>query len=40
MQDLLSRLSPQARLLLSLLLFFNVTVFGCLCLLLSEKMAL
>lgn len=40
MQDLLSRMDAKARLLLSVLLFFNVTVFGCLCLLLTGKMAL
>jgi hypothetical protein len=40
MQDLLSRLDPKGRFLLSVLLFFNVTLFGCLCLLLTGKMAI
>lgn len=40
MQDLIGRMDAKTRFLLSLLLFFNVTVFGCLCLLLTEKMAL
>lgn len=40
MQDLLSRMDAKTRLLLSVLLFFNVTIFGCLCLLLTGKMAL
>ena len=40
MQDLLSRMDAKTRLLLSILLFLNVTVFGCLCLLLAGKMAL
>jgi hypothetical protein len=40
MQDLLSRMDAKTRLLLSALLFFNVTVFGCLCLLLTGKMVI
>jgi len=40
MQDLLSRMEAKTRLLLSVLLFLNVTIFGCLCLLLTGKMAL
>jgi len=33
-------MDARTRFLLSALLFFNVTVFGCLCLLLTGKMAL
>jgi hypothetical protein len=40
MQNLLSRMEAKTRLLLSVLLFLNVTIFGCLCLLLTGKMAL
>jgi len=40
MQGLFSRMDAKMRLLLSVLLFFNVTVFGFLCLLLTGKMAL
>ncbi len=40
MQELISRMDAKMRLLLSLLLFFNVTIFGCLCLLLAGKVAL
>jgi hypothetical protein len=40
MQDLINRLDARTRFLLSVLLFFNVTIFGCLCLLLTGKMAL
>jgi hypothetical protein len=37
---MLSRMDAKMRLLLSVLLFFNVTIFGCLCLLLTGKMVL
>lgn len=40
MQGLISRMDAKTRLLLSLLLFFNVFIFGCLCLLLTGKMSL
>lgn len=40
MQELISRMDAKMRLLLSLLLFFNVAIFGCLCLLLAGKVAL
>ena len=40
MQDLISRMDARTRLLLSVLLFLNVTIFGCLCLLLTNKMML
>lgn len=40
MQELLSRMDAKARFLLSLLLFVNVTLFGCLCLLLTGRMVL
>jgi len=40
MQDLLSRMDDKTRLLLSVLLFLNVTILGCLCLLLTGKMVL
>jgi hypothetical protein len=33
-------MDAKMRLLLSVLFFFNITVFGCLCLLLTGKMAL
>jgi hypothetical protein len=39
-QELIRRMDARTRFLLSALLFFNVTVFGCLCLLLTGKMAL
>jgi hypothetical protein len=40
MSDLLGRMNARTRLLLSVLLFFNVTIFGCLCLLLTGKMVI
>ncbi|MFZ5919137.1 MAG: hypothetical protein ACOYZ7_19560 [Chloroflexota bacterium] len=40
MQNLLNNLDAKTRLLLSLLIFVNVTLFGCLCLLLTGKMAI
>jgi len=40
MQGLISRMDAKTRLLLSLLLFFNVPIFGCLCLLLTGKMVI
>jgi len=40
MSDLLGRMDARTRLLLSVLLFFNVTIFGCLCLLLTGKMVI
>jgi len=37
MSEILQMLSPRLRLLLALLLFLNVTIFGCFCLLLTGK---
>ncbi len=37
---MLSKMNAKTRLLLSVLLFLNVSIFGCLCLLLTEKMVL
>lgn len=37
---MLSKMDAKMRLLLSVLLFLNVSIFGCLCLLLTGKMVL
>lgn len=37
---MLQSLDPRIRLILALLLFLNVTVFGCLCLLFTGRVAL
>lgn len=40
MRELIGRMDAKWRLLLSVLLFLNITIFGCVCLLLFGKMAL
>ncbi len=40
MQNLISRMDAKTRMLLTVLIFLNVTIFGCLCLLLTQKIVL